>query len=107
MHGTEFNDFVVICYNIHSLMKFEERIDWLLEELGNQRWDLIVFSETWRAERVEVMRTQHGHTWLGSGGANIKGASAFYCTAVGSICGSSPYRTGLVSSTCVYAGDWF
>ena len=77
MHGTEFNDFVVICYNIHSLMKFQERIDWLMEELGNQRWDLIVFSETWRAERVEVMRTEHGHTWLGSGGANHKRGVGF------------------------------
>jgi hypothetical protein len=59
---------VIISYNIHSLMKFEERIEWLLKELGDIRWDLIVFTETWRAERVEVWRTEHGHTWLGSGG---------------------------------------
>ena len=49
-------------------MKFDERVNWFLEELGDRRWDLIVFTETWRAERVEVWCTEHGHTWFGSGG---------------------------------------
>ena len=43
---SEFEDFVIISYNIHSLMKFEERIEWLLRELGDRRWDVIVFTET-------------------------------------------------------------
>jgi hypothetical protein len=51
-------------------MKFEERIQWLLKEVGDLSWDLIVLTETWRAERVEVWRTEHGHTWLGSGGCD-------------------------------------
>ena len=46
MHDTEFEDFAFLCYHIHSLMNSEERIDWLLEELGEQRWDMIVFTET-------------------------------------------------------------
>ena len=53
----------IICHNIHSLMNFEERVDWLLREVGDQQWDLVVLTETWRAERVEVWRTEHGHTW--------------------------------------------
>ena len=58
LHFSEFDDFVIIAYNIHSLMNFEERIAWLLKEIGDRKWDLIVFSETWRSERVEVWRTE-------------------------------------------------
>jgi exonuclease III len=49
-------------------MNFDERPEWLLKEIGELSWDIIVFTETWRAERVEVWRTADGHTWLGSGG---------------------------------------
>ena len=49
-------------------MDFECRLKAVLEELGPQRWDLIVFSETWREEKREVFQTDSGHTWLGSGG---------------------------------------
>ena len=52
----------------HVLMNFGERVEWLLKEIGETSWDIIVFTETWRADRVEVWRTEHGHTWLGSGG---------------------------------------
>ena len=68
MHADEFEDFVVISYNIHSLINFNERMERLLEELGDRRWDLVVFSETWRSDRVEVWHTEQQHTWLGSGG---------------------------------------
>ena len=51
-------------------MNFDERIEWFLKELGDRRWDLLVFTETWRAGRVEVWRTEQGHTWLGSGGVD-------------------------------------
>ena len=60
--------FVIISYNIHSLQDFCARVERLLKEIGDRRWDLIVLTETWRAERVEVWRTDDGHTWLGSGG---------------------------------------
>ena len=39
-----------------------------LTELGDQHWDLLVFSETWRADKNEAFITQHGHAWFGSGG---------------------------------------
>ena len=68
---------MVICYNIHSMMHFDERLDWILSELGGRRWDLMVFTETWRDERVEVWRTEHGHTWLGSGGRKYQRGVGF------------------------------
>ena len=49
----------------------------VLHELGDQVWDLIVFTETWRAEKMEVWRTEHGHTWLGSGGTEHRRGVGF------------------------------
>ena len=60
--------FVTIHYNVHSLICFEERIERLLAELGEQHWDLLIFSETWRDSRDEAFRTDDGHFWFGSGG---------------------------------------
>jgi len=40
----------------------------LLAELGDQHWDLLVFTETWRADGEEAFDTEHGHSWFGSGG---------------------------------------
>ena len=40
--------FVVISYNIHSLMRFEERIERLLSEIEGHSWDLFMLQETWR-----------------------------------------------------------
>ena len=44
-------EFVVINYNVHSLIRFDERIERLIKELGDRHWDILVFSETWREER--------------------------------------------------------
>ena len=63
------DDFVVINYNIHSLICFEERIVIVLYELGDRHWDVVVFTETWREEQSESWVTDHGHTWFGSGGS--------------------------------------
>ena len=41
-------EFVLIQYNIHSLINFEERMEKLLFELSGRHLDVIVFSETWR-----------------------------------------------------------
>ena len=59
---------MIITYNIHSLMDFDDRLAFVIEELGSQDWDLIIFTETWRGESREVSRTDGGHTWFGSGG---------------------------------------
>ena len=66
--GQSANEFVILQYNVHSLVKFEERIDLLMNEVGDLHWDLFAISETWRAERSEAWETVGGHSWLGSGG---------------------------------------
>ena len=71
------SEFVVIHYNVHSLIKFEERIDRLLFELGDQHWDILVFSETWREEEHEEFITEHGQVRLGSGGTKGLTGSRF------------------------------
>ena len=53
---------------MHSLIRFEERIERLLFELGDTHWDILIFSETWREGRVETWETESGHNWFGSGG---------------------------------------
>jgi hypothetical protein len=40
----------------------------LLAELGEQDWDLLIFTETWREGRDEAFRIDQGHYWFGSGG---------------------------------------
>ena len=60
--------FVTIQYNVHSLICFETRMERLLAELGEQHWDLIIFSETWRGDRDEAFKIDQGHFWFGSGG---------------------------------------
>ena len=62
------DEFVVINYNVHSFLQFDERLERLLSELGTRRWDLLVLIETWRKERCEEWCTSHGHRWFGSGG---------------------------------------
>lgn len=61
--------FAIIHYNVHSLMCFEERTERIFMELGNQHWDVLVFSETWREEQSEAWTIPEGHTWFGSGGS--------------------------------------
>ena len=63
----EHQNFVIIHYNVHSLIRFDERLERFLTELGDQQWDLLVFTETWRADSNEAFNTQHGHAWFGSG----------------------------------------
>jgi len=65
----ECKNFIIITYNIHSFMHFEDRLEAVMQELDEEMWDIIVFTETWREERREVFETAAGHTWLGSGGA--------------------------------------
>ena len=35
--------FVIIQYNVHSLINFEERMERLFHELDGKHWDIIVF----------------------------------------------------------------
>ena len=49
-------------------MKFDERLEGVLQDLGEVQWDVIVFTETWREEVQEIFETKYGHTWFGSGG---------------------------------------
>ena len=60
-------EFQIINYNVHSLIRFDVRMEHLLHELHDTSWDLLAFSETWREERSEQWFTKHGHTWFGSG----------------------------------------
>ena len=59
---------VIIHYNVHSLINFEDRMERIMLELKDQQWDVLVFSETWREETSEAWSTTHGHAWFGSGG---------------------------------------
>ena len=43
-------DFVLIQYNVHSLINFEERMQRVLHELEGRHWDAVAFAETWRSE---------------------------------------------------------
>ena len=69
MHALEKTDFIIIQYNVHSLMRCDENLERILAELGDQKWDVLVISETWREEHKEIWQTEHGHTWFGSGGS--------------------------------------
>ena len=40
-------DFVLIQYNVHSLINFDERMQRVLHELEGRHWDVAVFSEIW------------------------------------------------------------
>ena len=61
-------DFVLIQYNVHSLINFEERMQRVLHELEGRHWDAVAFAETWRSECDEAWKTRWGHSWFGSGG---------------------------------------
>ena len=63
-----FESFVIIQYNVHSLLKFEERMERILHELSGKHWDVIVCCETWREETEEIWETKWKHIWYGSGG---------------------------------------
>ena len=63
-------NFVVIQYNVHSLIRFEERVERILFELGITQWDVLAFAETWRGERTETWKVEQGDTWFGSGGSH-------------------------------------
>ena len=65
LHDTEF---VVMSYNIHYHMRFEERVHRLLAELGDKPWDVIAVQETWGDDSREEWMDE-GHHWLGSGGS--------------------------------------
>eukprot|EP00959_Pyramimonas_sp_CCMP1952_P196179 4101563-Pyramimonas_sp.AAC.1 len=49
-------------------MDFDTRFEAILHEVGNTRWDVFLFTETWRESKDEVFTTAGGHTWFGSGG---------------------------------------
>eukprot|EP00959_Pyramimonas_sp_CCMP1952_P212011 4436982-Pyramimonas_sp.AAC.1 len=58
-------------------MNFDDRVERCLEELGNQHWDVLVFVETWREQKVESWDTKRGHRWFGSGGTRRSRGVAF------------------------------
>ena len=60
--------FSLLSYNVHALVRIEERLERILDEIGDQSWDVLALSETWRVEREESFELEDGHTWLGSGG---------------------------------------
>ena len=51
-------DFVLIQYNVHSLINFEERMQRVLHELEGRHWDAVAFAETWRSECDEAWKTR-------------------------------------------------
>ena len=67
-HTSVEDDFTMIQYNVHSFMRFDESLERILIELDDQRWDVLVFSETWRGARSETWETESWHTWFGIGG---------------------------------------
>ena len=54
-------NFVLIQYNVHSLINFEERMQRVLQEFEGRHWDAVAFSETWRSECDEAWKTRWGH----------------------------------------------
>ena len=68
---------MIIHYNVHSLINFEDRMEQIMLELKDQQWDVLVFSETWREEAGEAWTTTRGHAWFGSGG--IRGQTGVGC----------------------------
>ena len=42
----DMGQFITIFYNIHSLMCFDERIQYILHELCDDPWDVLIFAET-------------------------------------------------------------
>ena len=61
-------DFVLIQYNVHSSINFEEPMQRVLHELEGRHWDAVAFAEIWRSECHEAWKTRWGHSWFGSGG---------------------------------------
>ena len=53
-------DFVLIQYNVHSLINFEERMQRVLYELEGRHWDAVAFAETRRSECDEDWKTRWG-----------------------------------------------
>ena len=39
----------------------------LLETLDDIEWDILLLSETWRKTKQEILKTERGHLFLGSG----------------------------------------
>ena len=71
------DDIRILSYNIHSFMKFEDRLELLMHELVDQSWDLILLTETWREETNEVFVTEYNHTWFGCGGSRGRNGVGF------------------------------
>ena len=55
------------CSGKSEIAKIDKKPNIIFILTDDQRWDAIIFSETWREERHETLETEHGHTWFGSG----------------------------------------
>ena len=53
--------------NVHSLQG-EEQLEQLVEELKGVDWDIILATESWRADKEEVLDLVSGHLFVGPGG---------------------------------------
>ena len=64
---SSFLEFKCLFFNSRS-MQTEERLQELLQEADECRWDVVFINESWRGSREEIIKLQGGHKWLGSGG---------------------------------------
>ena len=78
MHALEKTDFIIIQYNVHSPMRFDERLQRILAEFGDQKWDVLVISETWREEHKKYGKRSTVTLGLAAAEANASAEWAFY-----------------------------
>ena len=49
-----------------------------MQELSHTEWDLVVFTETWRQEVDEIIKTEQNHNWFGCGGTRGQNGVGFF-----------------------------
>ena len=52
-------------------MNSSDRIEQMIDEIEDYRWDAILLNETWRSSKVEIWETQRGHFFVENHGVAI------------------------------------
>ena len=61
-------------------MNFEERLEHVMQELSHTKWDLLIFTETWRQENDEIIKQNKITIGLAVAVLEDKTALEFYFT---------------------------
>ena len=93
------DEFVVIQYNIHSLINFEERMEKLLFELSGRHWDVIVFLKRGERNGRNYGRQSGAICGVEVEESKVLEASVCYYTSGGRILPSSRWMNGFAYST--------